>query len=154
MRTHVLHAKADVVATELGIILPSFSSFFFLPRTFKSESGQRTGAKRRDTALIFGFSGWLWQAKCMRYGICHCIACLQEATNKIMPWFARHTASIIGCHCQWTYQYIFNGFVVIIKCKCVTTGSMSGISIIWLFFCLPCSKEVSRWKKVNTEFAR
>ena len=28
----------------------------------KSEGGQRTGAKRRDTALRFGFFGWLRQA--------------------------------------------------------------------------------------------
>ena len=34
----------------------------------KSEGGQRTRVKRRDTALRFGFFGSRWQAECMRYG--------------------------------------------------------------------------------------
>ena len=45
-------ASADVVATILGIII----FFIFLhARTSKSEVDQGTGAKRRDTALKFGF---------------------------------------------------------------------------------------------------
>ena len=45
---HVVCARGDVVATKLGIILSSFS---FHAHTSKSEGGQRTGAKQRDTAL-------------------------------------------------------------------------------------------------------
>ena len=70
-RTHFVRARADVVATKLGIIL-SFSFFLFLfsflPSTSKSSAGQRTGEKRRDTARRFVFFGWLWQAECMCYG--------------------------------------------------------------------------------------
>ena len=40
VRTHVVHARADVVATKLGIIL----FFFFHALTSKYEGGQRTGA--------------------------------------------------------------------------------------------------------------
>ena len=36
MRTHVVHARADIVATKLGIILSFFLSSF-LPRTFLPE---------------------------------------------------------------------------------------------------------------------
>ena len=51
MRKHIVRARGDVVATKLDIIL----SFFFHAHTSKSEGGQRTGAKRRDIALRFGF---------------------------------------------------------------------------------------------------
>ena len=58
----IVRARADIVATKLSIILTSFSSFHV--STSKYEGGQLTGAKRRDTALIFMFFGWLWQAEC------------------------------------------------------------------------------------------
>ena len=44
MHTHLVHARSDIVATNLGIILSSFSSFHAC--TSKPEGGQRTGAKQ------------------------------------------------------------------------------------------------------------
>ena len=47
-----------------------FSQFQFRQnkkKKIKSEGGQRTGTKRKDTALRFDFFYWLWQAECVRY---------------------------------------------------------------------------------------
>ena len=51
MCTHVVCARADVVVTKLGIILSSFSSFFFLPRTSKpwaAKGPERSGGTQSE----------------------------------------------------------------------------------------------------------
>jgi len=60
--THNVCARADRVATKLGIILS------FLPHTSKSDGGKRTRVKRRETLPQIDFFCGLWQAECMRYG--------------------------------------------------------------------------------------